>query len=79
MDLTGLSSFANLITELIRAYRLIMGAFNDPAMVTAKMNQMAQEFSQHVDQLQSVLQDPDATPEQKQKAFEELRLTDSGS
>jgi len=73
----AISAVAGIIQELLKLYNLWMGRVNDPAVVTAKMNQLHQDLKDKVTNAEAVLADPNATEKQKDEALQAIRISDS--
>lgn len=73
----GLSAIASIGAELLKLVNLILGHTNDPKMVEAKLNQIHQDLKDKVATAESILADPSKSQEEKDAAFEQIRISDS--
>lgn len=72
-----MTAILGIISELLKLFNLIRSQYQDPAMVTNKINQLHQDLKDHNEKVEAVFQNPASTDAQKKAALDNIRLIDS--
>lgn len=71
------SEIIGIISELLKLINSVRSQYQDPSMVAAKIAQLREDIAGHNSRVEAALQNPELTKEQKDKALDAIRLSDS--